>query len=132
MKKRKKSSSKDKIGRHGYDNDLPSMRPLFLASGPNFKENYTFSETIDMIDMYSLFCNLLSIQPSVNNGSVSRVVHVLRNPPKGVIEGHFTSSAMKAKPVFFIQHHNHYHLYSTFLSLIWVSLVYFLVFHAKP
>ena len=67
-----------KAANHGYDNDLLSMRPLFMASGPGFKKNYTFEDPIEMINLYSLFCHLLQVQPSsTNEGSVKEVAHIL-------------------------------------------------------
>ena len=83
VKKQKESKriKRRKKGNHGYDNDLKSMRPLFLAAGPGFKENYSFTETVDMINMYSLFCHLLEIDPSPNNGTLERVGHFLSHPP---------------------------------------------------
>lgn len=67
-----------KAANHGYDNDLLSMRPLFMASGPGFKTNYTFEDPIEMINLYSLFCHLLQVQPSsTNEGSVKEVAHIL-------------------------------------------------------
>lgn len=67
-----------KAANHGYDNNLLSMRPLFMASGPGFKTNYTFEDPIEMINLYSLFCHLLQVQPSsTNEGSVEEVAHIL-------------------------------------------------------
>lgn len=55
-----------------------SMRPLFIASGPGFRSNYTFEDPIEMINLYSLFCHLLRIKPSSSNeGSVEEVAHIL-------------------------------------------------------
>lgn len=54
------------------------MRPLFIASGPSFKSNYSFVDPIEMINLYSLFCHLLKIKPSsTNEGSVEQVAHIL-------------------------------------------------------
>ncbi|XP_071132349.1 ectonucleotide pyrophosphatase/phosphodiesterase family member 5-like [Mytilus edulis] len=44
-------------GAHGYDNRLNSMKPIFLARGPNIKENY-ITDTFRSIDIYSTICHL--------------------------------------------------------------------------
>ncbi|XP_063446163.1 bis(5'-adenosyl)-triphosphatase enpp4-like [Mytilus trossulus] len=57
-------------GAHGYDNRLNSMKPIFLARGPNIKENY-ITNTFRSIDIYPMVCHLLGIQPAPNNGSLT-------------------------------------------------------------
>lgn len=58
-------------GDHGGDNLVESMHPVFVARGPAFKQNY--STTIDMkvhsVDVYSLMCFILNIEPGENNGT---------------------------------------------------------------
>lgn len=51
-----------------------------MASGPDFKRNYKFADTISMINVYSLFCGLMRIDPAPNNGSLHDVYHILRRP----------------------------------------------------
>ncbi|RWS05518.1 ectonucleotide pyrophosphatase/phosphodiesterase family member 5-like protein [Dinothrombium tinctorium] len=67
-----------KIGQHGYDNNLLSMRPLFFALGPNLKRNYE-SESFETVNLYTLMCHLLDIKPSPNNGSLEVVKDMLEN-----------------------------------------------------
>ncbi|XP_046545216.1 ectonucleotide pyrophosphatase/phosphodiesterase family member 5-like [Haliotis rubra] len=68
-------------GTHGYDNRLMTMKPIFLAKGPNFKTNFT-SDPIRNVDIYPLVCKLLKINPAPNNGSLARVnAFILETPP---------------------------------------------------
>ncbi|XP_062581552.1 ectonucleotide pyrophosphatase/phosphodiesterase family member 5-like [Saccostrea cucullata] len=59
-------------GNHGYDNALMSMKPIFLAVGPNIRQNYQVP-VFKNVDIYPLVCELLQIQPAPNNGSLVRV-----------------------------------------------------------
>ncbi|XP_046360524.2 ectonucleotide pyrophosphatase/phosphodiesterase family member 5-like [Haliotis rufescens] len=67
-------------GTHGYDNRLMSMKPIFLARGPNFKTNFT-SDPIQIVDIYPLVCKLLNIEPAPNNGSLDRVSVFIQDTP---------------------------------------------------
>ncbi|XP_031620783.1 ectonucleotide pyrophosphatase/phosphodiesterase family member 5-like isoform X2 [Contarinia nasturtii] len=49
-------------GVHGYDNDVPSMQPIFLAKGPSFNAGITINDEFSNIDLYYLFCKLLQIK----------------------------------------------------------------------
>ncbi|GFR75172.1 ectonucleotide pyrophosphatase/phosphodiesterase family member 5 [Elysia marginata] len=69
------------LGDHGYDNILNSMRPIFAARGPAFKQN-AIVESIDTVDIYPLICHILNIDPAPNNGSLERAAALLRVPPK--------------------------------------------------
>lgn len=48
-------------GVHGYDNWVPEMKPFFIAKGPSFKKGVTINDEFANIDLYHLFCKLLSI-----------------------------------------------------------------------
>ncbi|XP_044153377.1 glycerophosphocholine cholinephosphodiesterase ENPP6 [Bufo gargarizans] len=65
-------------GWHGYDNELMDMRGFFLASGPDFKENFR-AAPIRSVDVYNIMCNVLGMEPQPNNGSWSRVECMLRS-----------------------------------------------------
>lgn len=65
------------VGEHGYDNDEPSMRALFLAHGPDFRRGYVASE-FDNVDVYPLLTHLLGIAPQPNDGDFSAVAPMLR------------------------------------------------------
>lgn len=67
-------------GTHGWLPSVPSMHPFFLAQGPAFKQGYK-SGPIDMVDIYPLICHLLGIEPLPNNGSLSRISHLLKVSP---------------------------------------------------
>ncbi|XP_018599445.1 ectonucleotide pyrophosphatase/phosphodiesterase family member 5 [Scleropages formosus] len=65
------------LGNHGYDNRLPSMHPVFVASGPAFHQGYR-KDSMRSVDLYPLMCSILGIQPSPNNGSLSNVQDLLK------------------------------------------------------
>jgi len=64
------------IGNHGWDSSLSAMHPIFFARGPAFKKNFK-ADPFETINMYSLLCHLLDINPRPNNGSVDDVRHIL-------------------------------------------------------
>ncbi|ESO94265.1 hypothetical protein LOTGIDRAFT_118461 [Lottia gigantea] len=65
-------------GSHGYSNEYMSMKPIFLAHGPNFKENHRLT-SIESVDIYPLICELLGINPAPNNGSLSNTMSMLKS-----------------------------------------------------
>lgn len=65
------------FGVHGYDNDVPSMRPFFMARGPRFKTNYQGAVRFRVVDLLNLFCNVLEISPTRNNGTFANVRDML-------------------------------------------------------
>ena len=64
-------------GNHGYDHELKSMRGIFLAHGEAFKSAYYAKKPVKIIDTYSLLCNILGLTPNSNNGSFTRIKHIL-------------------------------------------------------
>lgn len=64
-------------GEHGYDNDAPEMRALFVAHGPAFKSGVTVPE-FDNVDVYPLLTDLLGIQPQPNDGNPATAREMLR------------------------------------------------------
>lgn len=64
-------------GEHGYDNDDPNMRALFVAHGPAFKRGYVIPE-FDNVDVYPLLTHILRIKPAPNDGSIGPVAAALR------------------------------------------------------
>ncbi|XP_061191232.1 ectonucleotide pyrophosphatase/phosphodiesterase family member 5-like [Saccostrea echinata] len=66
-------------GNHGYDNRLTSMKPLFFAAGPDIRKNHTCQPFLS-VDIYSLLCTLLEINPAPNNGSLERVRNFIVKP----------------------------------------------------
>ncbi len=67
------------LGEHGYDNDDPMMRALFIAHGAAFKHGVTIPE-FDNVDIYPLMTTILHIQPQPNDGKLSDVQSMLANP----------------------------------------------------
>ncbi len=65
------------FGNHGYDNELKSMRGIFLAHGHSFKRNFYSKKPVKIIDTYLLLCHILGLKPNPNNGSFSRVKHIM-------------------------------------------------------
>ena len=65
---------------HGYDNELDSMKPLFVARGPAFREKSVISQPIGLENIYALCCHLLNITPNPNNGSVAAFESILKDP----------------------------------------------------
>jgi len=55
------------LGEHGYDNDDPFMRALFVAHGPSFKQHRSMA-VFDNINVYSLLATLLGVTPRPNEG----------------------------------------------------------------
>lgn len=60
------------IGIHGYDNKVPNMHPFFMARGPKIKKNYKITP-FKTVDLFNLFCDILEIRPTKNNGTTSNV-----------------------------------------------------------
>lgn len=68
-------------GEHGYDNDDPAMRALFVAHGPGFKRGLVVPE-FDNVDVYPLLAWLLRIEPRANDGDFDAVAPMLAQPPR--------------------------------------------------
>ncbi len=65
-------------GDHGYDNDAPEMRALFIASGPAFVEGRTLP-TFDNVDVYPLLRHVIGLPPvSGVDGRIGPVRGALR------------------------------------------------------
>jgi predicted AlkP superfamily pyrophosphatase or phosphodiesterase len=69
------------LGEHGYDNDSPRMRALFVAHGPSFKQNVTVP-VFDNINVYVLLTKLIGVKPLRNEGSAAATAGMLRAPGK--------------------------------------------------
>jgi predicted AlkP superfamily pyrophosphatase or phosphodiesterase len=55
-------------GNHGFDNDLMSMRAIFIAHGPAFKKGAELP-AVSNINIYSLMSELLALKPARNEGN---------------------------------------------------------------
>lgn len=69
---------RNNAGGHGYDNELMTMKPIFIARGPAFKSGVTV-DPIKSVDIYPLICHLLEIEPASNNGSLARAKTLLKS-----------------------------------------------------
>jgi predicted AlkP superfamily pyrophosphatase or phosphodiesterase len=65
------------LGEHGYDNNDPQMRALFMAHGPAFKQHLTVP-VFDNINVYALLAKLLGVTPRPNEGNVAVTAGMLR------------------------------------------------------
>lgn len=63
-------------GSHGYDPALPSMRAVFIASGPAFREGAVI-EPIDNVDVYPLLARLLGVAAADNDGDPAALLPAL-------------------------------------------------------
>ena len=64
-------------GEHGYDNQLASMRAIFIAHGPAFKTGLVV-EPFQNIHFYNLICAILKLQPAPNDGNLDSVRVMLK------------------------------------------------------
>jgi predicted AlkP superfamily pyrophosphatase or phosphodiesterase len=67
-------------GSHGYDPALPSMRALFVASGPAFRRGVTLQPFAN-VDVYPLLARLLGIRPAPHDGDIAPLLPALRDAP---------------------------------------------------
>jgi predicted AlkP superfamily pyrophosphatase or phosphodiesterase len=64
-------------GAHGYDNQLESMRALFVAHGPAFRKK-KLVEPFANIHIYNIMARILGLQPARNDGSLAVARRVLK------------------------------------------------------
>ena len=67
-------------GDHGYDNLNTEMRALSIMFGPDLKSGYKTDVPHENIELYNLFCELVGVEPSDNNGTSGSMSHVLKHP----------------------------------------------------
>lgn len=60
------AKEKFRAGTHGYDNEDPLMRAIFMASGPVFKKNFT-AQPFDNIDLYPLISSVMGLKELASN-----------------------------------------------------------------
>ena len=56
-------SRDERRGAHGWDNEFPSMRALFLIMGPDIRQGALVGE-VSNVDVYPLMAELLGLQPA--------------------------------------------------------------------
>ena len=64
------------LGEHGYDNDDPNMRALFVAHGPAFRRHLDIPQ-FDNVDLYPVLARLLGVKPAPNDGNERTLAPVL-------------------------------------------------------
>lgn len=64
-------------GAHGFDNQLESMRALFVAHGPAFKRGQVV-EPFANVDVYNVMAKILKLKPAPNDGNKATVKALLR------------------------------------------------------
>jgi predicted AlkP superfamily pyrophosphatase or phosphodiesterase len=64
-------------GAHGFDNQLESMRALFIGRGPAFKTE-TVVEPFANVDVYNVMVKILGLKPAPNDGGDATAQAVLR------------------------------------------------------
>jgi ectonucleotide pyrophosphatase/phosphodiesterase family protein 6 len=87
------------IGFHGYDNRLTNMHGIFMATGPDFKQNATFKiGRLPNVNVYALMCHVMKLVPSPNNGTWSNVCDALKDDEackRGPYDGQVHNSASR-------------------------------------
>ncbi len=64
-------------GSHGYDNELESMRALFIGHGPAFRSKYV-AEPFQNTEVYNLMCRILKLKAAPNDGKIENVSVMLK------------------------------------------------------
>jgi predicted AlkP superfamily pyrophosphatase or phosphodiesterase len=64
-------------GAHGYDNQLRSMRAIFIARGPAFKRHTTV-RPFPNVDVYNVMTQVLKLRAAKNDGSAKTARGILR------------------------------------------------------
>lgn len=65
-------------GAHGFDNQLESMRALFVAHGPAFKKQVVV-EPFENVEVYNIMARILRLKPASNDGGDAAAKAVLRS-----------------------------------------------------
>jgi len=64
-------------GNHGYDNNQLDLHGIFIAGGPQFKNNYK-TGTMNCLDVYPLLCKIFHIIPNSRiDGKLDRIEFIL-------------------------------------------------------
>lgn len=66
-------------GSHGYDPALPSMRAIFIAHGPAFRQGMVLP-AFDNVDVYPLLAKLAGVTPAPNDGDPRTLLPALKDP----------------------------------------------------
>ena len=74
-----KGETKRSRGGHGYDNQLPSMRAIFIAHGEAFKRGRVVAP-FENIQVYNIMTRILGLKPAANDGNYRAAKAVLARP----------------------------------------------------
>lgn len=66
-------------GGHGYDNELDSMRAIFIAHGSAFKKGAVI-EPFENVHVYNVMTRILGLTPALNDGNDTAVTAALADP----------------------------------------------------
>ena len=64
-------------GSHGYDPADPTMRALFIAQGPAFRQGVEIAP-FDNVDVYPLLAKLIGVEPNPNDGEIAPLLPALK------------------------------------------------------
>jgi predicted AlkP superfamily pyrophosphatase or phosphodiesterase len=64
-------------GAHGYDNQLASMRAIFIARGPAFRRR-AMVKPFPNVNVYNIMARVLGLTPAKNDGAMTTARAVLR------------------------------------------------------
>lgn len=64
-------------GTHGYDNQVESMRALFVGHGPAFREGVTIEPFLN-VELYNVMADIMGIKPSPNDGTAGSLDAILQ------------------------------------------------------
>ncbi len=64
-------------GTHGYDNQLASMRALFVGHGPAFRDGVTVEPFLN-VELYNVMAGIMDIEPSPNDGTAGSLDAILQ------------------------------------------------------
>ena len=66
-------------GGHGYDNQLPSMRAIFIGHGAAFRKGKVVAP-FENVQVYNIMTRILGLRPAPNDGNFRAARAVLRRP----------------------------------------------------
>jgi predicted AlkP superfamily pyrophosphatase or phosphodiesterase len=72
-------AAKNSKGGHGYDNQLPSMRAIFIGHGEAFKKGRVVRPFAN-IHVYNIMTRILGLKPAANDGNYQAAKAVLARP----------------------------------------------------
>lgn len=65
------------IGVHGYDNETPDMRAIFIAHGAAFRKRHQ-TPAFSNVEVYNLMACILGLTPASNDGKLENVQSMLK------------------------------------------------------